>query len=329
MAKRVVNLNMKGVSVGGVIPEGEYIVTVDEVSVEESQQGNQYLKWVFKVIDGPQKNSKIYHNTSLLPQSLFNLKNLLIALGVPVPDKAFQLNLDECEGCNCGVTITHETYDGKKRSRVTDIFPLDASDVEGEDDGEEVDLEEMSLEELIEFADENDIKLTAKQKKRKSAALAAIQDALGDDEEEDEEADDEEADDEDTESEEEEESDDEEEEEESDDEEEEEPALEDMDLEALIEFAEENEIKLTAKQKKRKSAALAAIQEALDDTDEEEDADDDEEEADEVDVFTLNLSECRSFAKDNGISLAKMPVKDRKNLDKVREYIQEKLDEAI
>lgn len=319
MAKRVVNLNMKDVSVGGVIPEGEYIVTVDEVSVEESQQGNQYLKWVFKVIDGPQKNSKIYHNTSLLPQSLFNLKNLLIALGVPVPDKAFQLNLDECEGCNCGVTVTHETYDGKKRSRVTDVFPLDASDVEGEDDGEEVDLEEMSLEELIEFADENDIKLTAKQKKRKSAALAAIQDALGDDEEEDEEADDEEADDEDTESE----------EEESDEDDEEEPALEDMDLDQLIEFAEENEIKLTAKQKKRKSAALAAIQEALDDTDEEEDADDEDEEADEVDVFTLNLSECRSFAKDNGISLAKMPVKDRKNLDKVREYIQEKLDEAI
>ena len=320
MAKRVVNLNMKDVSVGGVIPEGEYIVTVDEVSVEESQQGNQYLKWVFKVIDGPQKNSKIYHNTSLLPQSLFNLKNLLIALGVPVPDKAFQLNLDECEGCNCGVTVTHETYDGKKRPRVTDVFPLDASDVEGEDDGEEVYLEEMSLEELIEFADENDIKLTAKQKKRKSAALAAIQDALGDDEEEDEEADDEEADDEDTES-----------EDEADDEEEgEEPALEDMDLDQLVEFAEENEIKLTAKQKKRKSAALAAIQEALDDTDEEEeDADDEDEEADEVDVFTLNLSECRSFAKDNGISLAKMPVKDRKNLDKVREYIQEKLDEAI
>lgn len=320
MAKRVVNLNMKDVSVGGVIPEGEYIVTVDEVSVEESQQGNQYLKWVFKVIDGPQKNSKIYHNTSLLPQSLFNLKNLLIALGVPVPDKAFQLNLDECEGCNCGVTVTHETYDGKKRSRVTDVFPLDASDVEGEDDGEEVDLEEMSLEELIEFADENDIKLTAKQKKRKSAALAAIQDALGDEDEEEEEADDEEADDEDTES-----------EEEADDEEEdeEEPALEDMDLDQLIEFAEENEIKLTAKQKKRKSAALAAIQEALDDTDEEEEADDEDEEADEVDVFTLNLSECRSFAKDNGISLAKMPVKDRKNLDKVREYIQEKLDEAI
>lgn len=315
MAKRVVNLNMKDVSVGGVIPEGEYIVTVDEVSVEESQQGNQYLKWVFKVIDGPQKNSKIYHNTSLLPQSLFNLKNLLIALGVPVPDKAFQLNLDECEGCNCGVTVTHETYDGKKRSRVTDVFPLDASDVEGEDDGEEVDLEEMSLEELIEFAEENDIKLTAKQKKRKSAALAAIQDALGDDEEEDEEVDDEGADDEDTES--------------DDEEDEEEPALEDMDLDQLVEFAEENEIKLTAKQKKRKSAALAAIQEALDDTDEEEDADDEDEEADEVDVFTLNLSECRSFAKDNGISLAKMPVKDRKNLDKVREYIQEKLDEAI
>ena len=322
MAKRVVNLNMKDVSVGGVIPEGEYIVTVDEVSVEESQQGNQYLKWVFKVIDGPQKNSKIYYNTSLLPQSLFNLKNLLIALGVPVPDKAFQLNLDECEGCNCGVTVTHETYDGKKRSRVTDVFPLDASDVEGEDDSEEVDLEEMSLEELIEFADENDIKLTAKQKKRKSAALAAIQDALGDDEEEDEEADDEEADDEDTESEE---------EDDDEEEEEEEPALEDMDLDQLVEFAEENEIKLTAKQKKRKSAALAAIQEALDDSDEEEeeDTDDDEEESDEVDVFTLNLSECRSFAKDNGISLAKMPVKDRKNLDKVREYIQEKLDEAI
>lgn len=317
MAKRVVNLNMKDVSVGGVIPEGEYIVTVDEVSVEESQQGNQYLKWVFKVLDGKQKGSKIYHNTSLLPQSLFNLKNLLIALGVPVPDKAFQLNLDECEGCNCGVTITHETYDGKKRTRVTDVFPLDASDVEeADDDGEEVDLEEMSLEELIEFADDNDIKLTAKQKKRKSAALEAIQDAMGDDEEADEEADDEDTD---------EDSDDT--VEEADDEDEE-VAIEDMDLEGLVEFAEENDIKLTAKQKKRKSAALAAIQESLEDTDDEEE-DKDEEDSEEVDVFTLNLSECRSFAKDNGISLAKMPVKDRKNLDKVREYIQGKLDEAI
>ena len=312
MAKRVLNLNMKDVSVSGLIPEGEYAVTVDEISLEESQQGNQYLKWVFKVLDGKQKGSKIYHNTSLLPQSLFNLKNLLIALGVPVPDKAFQLNLDECEGCNCGVTIAHETYDGKKRPRVTDVFPLDASDVEVDDDGEEVDLEEMSLEELIEFADDNAIKLTAKQKKRKSAALEAIQEALGDDEE---------ADDEDT-------------NEDSDntgeeaDDEDEEVALEDMDLEGLVEFAEENDIKLTAKQKKRKSAALAAIQEALDNTDEEEE-EDEEDSDEEVDVFTLNLSECRSFAKDNGISLAKMPVKDRKNLDKVREYIQEKLDEGI
>lgn len=302
MAKRVLNLNMKDVSVGGVIPEGEYAVTVDEVSVEESQQGNQYLKWVFKVLDGKQKGSKIYHNTSLLPQSLFNLKNLLIALGVPVPDKAFQLNLDECEGCNCGVTIAHETYDGKKRSRVTDVFPLDSTEVEDDDDSEDVDLEEMSLEELIEFAEENDIKLTAKQKKRKSAALEAIQEALGD-EEDDEEPEDEE-------------------------EEEDDVELEDMSLEQLVEFAEENDIKLTAKQKKRKSAALAAIQEALEETDDEEE-DDDEEDSDEVDVFTLNLSECRSFAKDNGISLAKMPVKDRKNLDKVREYIQEKLDEDI
>lgn len=302
MAKRVLNLNMKDVSVGGVIPEGEYAVTVDEVSVEESQQGNQYLKWVFKVLDGKQKGSKIYHNTSLLPQSLFNLKNLLIALGVPVPDKAFQLNLDECEGCNCGVTIAHETYDGKKRSRVTDVFPLDSTEVEDDDDSEDVDLEEMSLEELIEFAEENDIKLTAKQKKRKSAALEAIQEAISDEDEEDEEV-----------------------------EEDDDVELEDMSLEQLVGFAEENDIKLTAKQKKRKSAALAAIQEALDDSDEEEeeDADDDEEESDEVDVFTLNLSECRSFAKDNGISLAKMPVKDRKNLDKVREYIQEKLDEDI
>ena len=310
MAKRVLNLNMKDVSVGGVIPEGEYAVTVDEVSVEESQQGNQYLKWVFKVLDGKQKGSKIYHNTSLLPQSLFNLKNLLIALGVPVPDKAFQLNLDDCEGCNCGVTIAHETYDGKKRSRVTDVFPLDSTEVEDDDDSEDVDLEEMSLEELIEFAEENDIKLTAKQKKRKSAALEAIQESIGDEDEE-EEAEDEETEEDDTES------------EEDDDDVE----LEDMSLEQLVEFAEENDIKLTAKQKKRKSAALAAIQEALEEADDEEE--EDEEDSDEVDVFTLNLSECRSFAKDNGISLAKMPVKDRKNLDKVREYIQEKLDEDI
>src|SRR5690606_28865621 len=96
--KNVLKVDFTNVEPGGKVPEGDYPVVVKEITVEESQNGNPYLKWVFSVADGRHKGKQLYHHTSLQPQALFNLRNTLEALGMEVPQKAIQLDLDNLIG---------------------------------------------------------------------------------------------------------------------------------------------------------------------------------------------------------------------------------------
>lgn len=184
---RSVEVDMKGVEGGGKVPEGEYVVEVSEVTSELSSENNPYLSWVFKVVDGKQKGKKIWHNTSLQPQALFNLRNVLEALGQEVPDGALKLDLDEVIGLTMGVNVEHETYQGKAKARVVDVFSLD--DTEG---GEEAlsqeELEALSDEDLIAEGKEYEIAPTytgkgAKKKLDRTALIDAILEAAPEDEE--------------------------------------------------------------------------------------------------------------------------------------------------
>lgn len=82
---KAVKVDLSGVeSSQKAIPEGEYVVSVNDASIESSSKGNDYIKFEFEVIEGSHKGAKLYHNCSLLPQSLFNLKNVLEALGFEI-----------------------------------------------------------------------------------------------------------------------------------------------------------------------------------------------------------------------------------------------------
>lgn len=123
--QRVIEINLENIESRGVLEAGNYQAEVKSVELKTSQSGNQMLVWKFKVYDSmSDATSTVFHNTSLLPQALFNLKNLLIALGAEVPNGTMHLELDEYVGAFCGVTLDVETYDKKTRNRITNFFPL-------------------------------------------------------------------------------------------------------------------------------------------------------------------------------------------------------------
>lgn len=111
------------------IEEGDYLLTVDEVEQKTSDNsGADYLSICFKVAEGTFKGKKVYHNCSLQPQALFNLRGLLEALGFDVPQGRMDLDPADMIGETCGASIAHETYQGKTKARPVEFFSADQVD---------------------------------------------------------------------------------------------------------------------------------------------------------------------------------------------------------
>ena len=241
--KTSVKVDFTGVEASGNHPEGRFLFTVDgvpEIKTSDNS-GNDYINWKFKSNKG-----MVWHMTSLAPQALFNLRNTLESLGVEVEESAMDIDLTELDGLTCGGEVEHETYGGKKRARLIDIFPeteLEESEEEEEEkpksgkgskgkpapEPEEEDLTAQDLleadkDDLLEIAKDNDVEgITLKLKKDVDALRAHIAEALEIDLEE------------------------------GGAEGGDEPTYEsvqEMDKEELVALAAENEIKLTLKQKK-------------------------------------------------------------------------------
>src|SRR5690606_23145410 len=146
MATRSTKRNKRGISVdfsdttsNAVLPEGEYLLEVEDVEQKTSDNsGNDYLAITLKVAEGKHKGQKVWHNCSLQPQALFNLRSVLEALGFTIPQGSMDLDPADMIGEVCGGTIAHETYEGKKKARVIEFFSPD----EGSDGGDEEDEEE-------------------------------------------------------------------------------------------------------------------------------------------------------------------------------------------
>lgn len=153
-----VNVDLSGVEASRkTIPEGTYSVVVNNVESKESREGNPMLAFEFEVSDGPHKGAKLYENCSLQPQALFKLKTVLLALGVDIPNKAFDLNLKDLIGLTCDLEVGHEIYEGKKKPRILEY--INPEDVDGENDSEDLEerLLDMDKDELKDLALELDI----------------------------------------------------------------------------------------------------------------------------------------------------------------------------
>lgn len=205
-----VNVDLSGVEVSRkAIPEGTYEVVVNEATQKNSRDGNPMIAFEFEVAEGAHKGAKLYENCSLQPQALFKLKSVLLALGMNIPNKAFDLNLRDLVGLTCEVEVGHEVYEGKKRARILQYNDPGETQVDDsdEDDEESVEdkLQDLDFDELKDLAKDLDISASDIKKAKKAKALIDlimdsadeddILEALGEDsDDEDDEEDDEDQD---------------------------------------------------------------------------------------------------------------------------------------
>ena len=161
-SKGNVTVDLSGVETSRrAIPEGQYVVSVNDASIETSSKNNEYIKFEFEVIEGPHKGAKLFHNCSLQPQALFNLKGVLEALGFTIPTKAFDLDLSELLGLECEVEVGHETYEGKKKARILEF--ISPEDEDEDEDADDEDEEESDLEEELKALGKKELKAIAKE----------------------------------------------------------------------------------------------------------------------------------------------------------------------
>lgn len=192
----VTGIDLSDVESGGLVPEGEILATVAEATVETSDNsGEDYIKWKFSTSKGT-----LYLNTSLQRQSLFNLRGLLEAFGVEIPDSAFDLDLEDFVGQQIIAIVSHRDYKGKLRADVADFLPVNESATGDDDDDEkaevrtekpkkgkkdkkaelpkvdEEELEDKDEEELAELIEQYglDVDLSAAKSIRKKIALVTM-----------------------------------------------------------------------------------------------------------------------------------------------------------
>ena len=199
---RVISVDFRGVEAGKdwkPVPDGFYLVKTKEVTQEVSEKSGQpYLKWTFEVVEPIKYKGKyLWYNTSLQPQALFNLRNLLEAMETEVPESIVNLNLDDYVDLELCVEVEIGSYEGKKKNEIVDLLTVadyydedseededdevedseeDEDDDEEEDDEEEtdedeIDYEEMDVDALKELCEDRGIKLPKKVNKKKLISL--------------------------------------------------------------------------------------------------------------------------------------------------------------
>jgi hypothetical protein len=128
-------VDFTGVEGRTLIAEGDYALKVTEVTQEEGQAAD-YFKWKFAVVGGDYDGQPVYYNTSLAPQSLWNLRSLLEAIGVQVPSGPLEIDLDDMVDLMMNGTIEHDKYEGKKQARLVDFWPSEDTEISEEEEEE-------------------------------------------------------------------------------------------------------------------------------------------------------------------------------------------------
>ena len=121
------SLNLTGVSLNlEPLPEGVYSAVVSTVEQKISTNNRQpYLAWIFELSDSPYEGRKLFYNTSLQEQALWNLARTLKALGFDPGDFTGDMELDTTDllDIECRVVVTQDVYQGEVRNRVDRVIP--------------------------------------------------------------------------------------------------------------------------------------------------------------------------------------------------------------
>lgn len=138
-----VKVNFKGVESRRTPPEGDYILKVLEAEAgTSSSSGGDQIVFTLEIAKGEYKGQKVWFYCPLAENSLWKLHAFLTALGVDVPEDETEVDLEELVDLEVVGVLTHETYQGKKRAKMTDFDSVDnykGDDSDSDDDDEDED----------------------------------------------------------------------------------------------------------------------------------------------------------------------------------------------
>lgn len=157
--------------------EGPYTFIVDKGEDRVGKDsGKRTLNWRCTVTKGGYKGKHVYHNTSLQPQALFNLKQMMIACGVdPNRDRKVSQILTVLKGKSFQAYVADDEYNGRLKS-VIDEFVLEGEEVDdddAEDDEDEPDDDEAEEDEDDEEEEEDEEPTPPARRSRAAPARAA------------------------------------------------------------------------------------------------------------------------------------------------------------
>jgi hypothetical protein len=112
-----VNLNDVEDTSGEVHPEGRTNLRIVSSELRESKAAkNPYINWRLEVVDSENKKP-VWMSSSLLPQSLWDLKNLYKAcVGEEFNPEGFDTT--DLHGCEFSGVVSIEEYNSTKQNRV-------------------------------------------------------------------------------------------------------------------------------------------------------------------------------------------------------------------
>jgi hypothetical protein len=162
-----VKVNFKGVESRKTPPEGDYIVEVLEAKSGKSGNGNEQIEFTLEVAKGEYKGVKLWFYCPLQENSLWKLHAFLTALGEEVPEEEMDIDLSELVGKQCVGVLTHETYQGKKRAKMTDFDTLENYSGDKDEDGKKSKKDKKNKKDKDAGKDEKDSKKSKKDKSEK------------------------------------------------------------------------------------------------------------------------------------------------------------------
>lgn len=135
-----VKVNFKGVESRQTPAEGDYKLEVLEANSKQGPSGDM-IEFILEIAEGKYKGTKLWFYCPLAENSLWKLHAFLTALGEEVPEDEMDIDLSDLVGKEIVGVLTHETYQGKKRAKMTDFCSVEdyEGDLASSDDGDEDD----------------------------------------------------------------------------------------------------------------------------------------------------------------------------------------------
>jgi len=124
-----VNLNFSDVETRDFepIPNGVYEAIVHDIEEREVQKGENAgaPMWAvqFSINGGPYDNRRVFRNYTLVPNSMWAVKQFLIALGVDSQQLQGEITIDteDLIGLPCRVVIRQREYEGQIQNDVKQV----------------------------------------------------------------------------------------------------------------------------------------------------------------------------------------------------------------